>query len=78
MTDRQQVFREAGLMLRGLALNFSELKNGIYVALACAEALEEYAKLVPTINKNGPSSCQELSNFLVKPEIEYTSGFPRK
>ena len=76
MSVRSTAFREAGLMLRGLALNFSELPNGMDVALECAEAIEEYGKLVLTINKNGSGSCQELSSFLIKPKIDYCSGLP--
>jgi len=78
MHARIIAFREAGMMLRGLALQFSELPNGMDVCLECAEALEEYAKLAPTIAKNGSGSCQALSSFFVIPEIDYTSGLLRK
>jgi len=78
MSARSEAFREAGLMLRGLALNFSELPNGMDVCLQCAEALEEYGQLVLANRESEVGSCQELSSFLVAPEIDYTSGLLRK
>ena len=78
MNVRQKAFREAGLMLRGLALNFSELPNGMDVCLVCAEALEEYAEQALTFSETVTGSCQWLPAFILKPAIDYTSGMPRK
>ena len=48
------------------------------VALECAELIEDVGKGALTIAEIGNGSCQELSSFLIVPEIDYTSGLPRK
>ncbi len=47
------------------------------VALECAAIIDDAGEQALTIAWIGDCSCQELSSFLVKPEIDYTSGFPR-
>ncbi len=48
------------------------------VAFECARIIDDLRKQVLTIDEIGDGSCQELSSFLVAPEIDYSSGFPRK
>lgn len=47
------------------------------VAVECAAIIDDYREQALTINEIGSGSCQELSSFLIKPEIDYGSGLPR-
>ena len=47
------------------------------VAVQCGGFICDNWELAPTIVKDGFNPCQELSSFLIAPEIDYTSGLPR-
>ncbi len=70
---------EASMLCRKYALSLASTNlDWSEVALECAAIIEDAGKQALTIDEIGSGSCQELSSFLVAPEIDYTSGFPRK
>ena len=79
MTD----FRRAMIQASYLCWNYAESlaiekPDFATVALECAAIIDDAGKQALTIAETGDGSCQALSSFLIAPEIDYTSGFPRK
>ena len=78
MNERRQAFHEAAGLCVQYALSLSDEKLAFAeVALECAAIIRDACEQVLTIDEIGDGSCQELSSFLVLPEIDYSSGFPR-
>ncbi len=56
----------------------SEKPEWSEVALECAAIIDDARKGALAITENGYGSRQEVAAFILKPEIDYTSGFLRK
>jgi len=79
MSERSKAFVECKRLCQKYAFSLPREKyEWAMVALECAAIIEDVGKRVLTIDEIGNGSCQELSSFLVAPEIDYTSGFPSK
>lgn len=79
MKDRRLAFLEAECICRAYAVSLrNEKPEWADVASQCADMIDDASMQALTIAEIGDGSCQELSSFLIKPEIDYTSGLPRK
>ena len=79
MSPRRKALLEAALICSKYADNLlADKPEWADVALECAAMIEDASEEALTIAEIGGGSCQELSSFLVAPEIDYTSGFPSK
>ena len=78
MNERKQAFHEAAALCIAYAYSLMREKlDFAEVALECAAIIKDASEQALTIAEIGDGSCQELSSFLIVPEIDYTSGLPR-
>ncbi len=71
-------YTEASTLCLKYAISLSgEKPEWAMVARECSRIIDDASEQALTIDEIGDGSCQELSSFLVAPEIDYTSGFPR-
>ena len=76
--ERREALKEAMRLCLEYADSLSiEKPEWAEVALECAAIIDDARKGALTIAEIGDGSCQELSSFLVVPEIDYTSGLSR-
>lgn len=76
---RRKALLEAALMCSQYADSlFVEKPEFAEVAWQCSALIEEASEQAHTITDIGSGSCQEVPAWILKPEIDYTSGLPRK
>ena len=79
MNERETAFCEARALCLKYALSlYDEKPEWSRVASECADIIEDASKGALTIDEIGSGSCQEVPAFILKPEIDYDSGLPRK
>ena len=78
MMNREEALLAAATACEEYAFSLMiEKPDWAEVALECSRIIDDIRKRALTIAEIGDGSCQELSSFLVVPEIDYTSGLPR-
>ncbi len=79
MTERERALIDASDLCYRYAKSLSSEKPELSeVALECATIIDDYREQVLTFAEIGSGSCQEVPGWILKPEIDYTSGLPRQ
>ena len=79
MNDRRIALLEAANLCTKYAISLMVEKPELAkVAVECSAIIDDYREGMLTIEDIGSGCRQDNYNFLEVPEIDYTSGFPRK